>query len=66
MIEIPVSVGCGRREMDVRAGYSVAPTEIVAEEGLMGVAGREWFMYHANTDILLAILLVDRGEGKES
>jgi len=47
-MEIPVSVGCGRREIDARAGYSVEPTEIVAEDGLMGVAGREWFMYHAN------------------
>lgn len=49
IIETPVSLGLGRAERDGRVGYSVRPTLMAGEEGLMGVAGRPRAVYHAKT-----------------
>ena len=51
MMESEVWVGFGRRAMEGRAGKGVS-TEgrvIVADVGLMGVAGSLWVWYHLKT-----------------
>lgn len=50
MIDTPVSVGCGRAEIEGTVEYSVEPILIAGEEGLIGVAGRLWSLYQAKTN----------------
>jgi hypothetical protein len=56
MIETEVSVGCGRAERFGRVEYSLISSSgqggnalMLGAEGLMGVTGREWCVYHVNT-----------------
>lgn len=49
MIETAVSTGCGSAEIEVNAVCGVEETVIDGEVGLIGVAGRERCVYHANT-----------------
>ena len=50
MIETAVSDGWGSAVRDGRVGYSEdGPRVMDADVGLMGVAGREWEMYHEKT-----------------
>jgi len=56
IIETEVWVGCGRAERLGSVGYSVRSRAgqggkafMCGEEGLMGVTGREWWVYQVKT-----------------
>lgn len=57
MIDTEVSAGCGRAERFGRVGYSTISSAgkggkalMEEDDGFMGVTGREWCVYHVNTD----------------
>lgn len=64
MMETEVCLGSARAERDGTVLYGLPEMVISGVPGLMGVTGREWAVYQANTGrVLVTCMGVARGKG---